>query len=52
MAVRLCEHLPVAGPRAEVSTCDFFKSWSDLVKEAFEIQAMNRRVVITTKSLY
>ena len=52
MAVRLREHLPVAGPRAEVSTFDFFKSWSDLVKEAFEIQAMNRRVVITTKSLY
>ena len=51
MAVKLREHLPVAGPRAEVST-DFFKSWSDLVKEAFVIQAMNRRVVITTKSLY
>ena len=51
MALRLREHLLVAGPRAEVST-DYFKSWSDLVKEAFEIQAMNRRGVITTKRLY
>ena len=51
MAVRLCEHLPVAGPRAEVFT-DFFKSLSDLVKGAFESQAMNRRVGITTKSLF
>ena len=51
MAVSLREHLPVAGPRAEVST-EFFKSWSDLVKEAFEVQAMNRRVAITTKGLY
>ena len=51
MAVRLHEHIPVAGPKAEVST-DFFKSLSDLVKEDFESQAMNRRVGITTKSLF
>ena len=51
MTVRLCEHLPVAGLRAEVST-DFFKNWSDLMREAFGIKAMNRRVAITIKSLY
>jgi len=51
MAVRLREHLPVAGPRAEIST-DYFKIWSDLVKEACEIKAANNRVIITTKSLY
>ena len=51
MAVRLHEHILVAGPKAEVST-DFFKSLSDLVKEDFESQAMNRRVGITTKSLF
>ena len=51
MTVRLCEHLPVAGLRAEVST-DVFKNWSDLMRDAFGIKAKNRRVAITTKSLY